>query len=691
MAMDSFYNRELSWLDFNRRVLQEAEDPTVPLMQRLRFLGIFSNNNDEFIKVRLARLLRQAKNAKTEKTVLPGGHTYDELVTLIDKDINAGQQRFTKTYERILEEMVTEGVQVVNETELSEEQILFCRAYFLEVINRRIAPLFLNKNVQLPFLPDNGIYFAVCMESDKKKKNRYAILQVPVTPSCPRFVKLPTENGRQDVILQDDIIRLCLGDIFFMFTYDRIQAFMFKFLRDASLNLESGFDKSLLEKMEEGLEQRMRGKPVRLIYDSQMPEELAQLLAVKLKLKKGETEPGRRYHMLRDLMKFPVIRKELEANSSPPLTHPDIAPNSSIFQRISQKDILLAFPYQSFDHVIDFLREAAISPSVESIHITLYRLAADSRVLTALTSAAKNGKKVTAYVELMARFDEEHNVSVIDTLQHAGVLLIHATPALKIHSKLILVQCKRHKNLTPGYVYVGTGNFNEDTAKIYSDFGLLTANSAFVDDARSVFTFLGNMHYRFSCKKLLVSPFDMRKQIGKLVANEIVHAKNGKPAHIWIKCNSITDIKIARMLYHAARHGVEIRLIVRSACIVQAQTPGLSENIRAISIVDKYLEHARLWLFCNDGDETLYISSADMMTRNLDRRVEVAAPILDKKLKKDLRRFFEIQWSDTIKARNLASLAANSYVRMSAEPKTRAQEQLYSFYASRVTKGQNEF
>ena len=690
MTMDSFYNRELSWLDFNRRVLQEAEDRTVPLMQRLRFLGIFSNNNDEFIKVRLARLLRQAKNTKTEKTPLPGGHTCDQLVTLIDKDINVGQQRFTKIYERILEEMAAEGIHVINETELNEEQTQFCRAYFLEVISRRIVPLFLNKNVQLPFLPDNGVYFAVCMESDKKKKNRYAILQVPVTTSCPRFVKLPSEKGRQDVILQDDIIRLCLGDIFFMFTYDRIQAFMFKLLRDASLNLESGFDKSLLEKMEEGLEQRLRGKPVRFIYDRQMPEELAQLLAVKLKLKKGEIEPGRRYHMLRDLMKFPVIRKELEANSTPTLTHPDIALNSSIFQRISQKDILLAFPYQSFDHVIDFLREAAISPSVESIHITLYRLAADSRVVTALTSAAKNGKKVTAYVELLARFDEVHNVSIIDALQHAGVLLIHATPALKIHSKLILVQCKDHKSSTPGYVYVGTGNFNEDTAKIYSDFGLLTANAAFVEDARAVFNFLGNMHYRFRCKKLLVAPFDMRKQIGKLIANEITHAKEGKPAHIWIKCNSITDVKIARLLYHASRQGVEIRLIVRSACIVRPQIPNLSENIRAISIVDKYLEHARLWLFCNDGNETVYISSSDMMTRNLDRRVEVAAPILDKKLKKDLRRFFEIQWSDTIKARNLASFASNSYVRASEEPEIRAQEELHSFYANQITKERNE-
>ena len=690
MTMNSLYNRELSWMAFNRRVLQEAEDRSVPLMQRLRFLGIFSNNNDEFIRVRLARLLRQAQNPRAGMILQPGGYTCQELICLIDKDISAGQQRFTKIYENILGEMARAGIHVINEKGLNDQQVQFCRSYFLEVISRRIVPLFLNKRVMLPFLPDNGIYFAVCMEAGRTKKKRYAILQVPVTASCPRFVCLPSPEGRQDVILQDDIIRLCLDDIFFMFPHDRIQAFMFKLLRDASLNLDNDLDKSLLKKMEEGLEQRMRGKPVRFIFDREMPEELAQLLAAKLKLKKGEMEPGRRYHMLRDLMKFPVINKGLEVQPAPPFTHPEIKPNSSIFQRIQEQDILLAFPYHSFDHVIDFLREAAISPSVESINISLYRLAADSRVVTALTSAAKNGKKVTAYVELLARFDEEHNVSIIDTLQRAGVVVIHATPALKIHCKLILVQCKEHKGVTPGYVYIGTGNFNEDTAKIYSDLALLTANRAFGDDARSVFTFLSNMHHRFGCKHLLVSPFDLRTQLGKRIANEVANAKKGKAAKIWIKCNSITDVKIAKQLYHAGRQGVDVRLIVRGSCIVKPQVPGLSENIRAVSIVDKHLEHARLFIFCNGNDELVYIASADLMTRNLDRRVEVAAPILDKKLKKQLQSFFQIQWTDTTKARNLASLAANAYVQNEEGPEVRAQEALYTFFASRQAGENNE-
>lgn len=680
--MDSFYNRELGWLAFNRRVLQEAEDRSVPLMQRLRFLGVYSNNNDEFIKVRLAKLIHMARKSSSKNTRLPGGYTAQELIGLIDQDISAGQRKFTEIYERILEEMARGGIHVTDETGLDEEQTQFCREYFLGVVSRRVVPLFLHKTLRLPFLPDNGIYFAVCMEPGKEHKKRFAILQVPVNRSCPRFVTLPSRPGRHDVILLDDIIRLCLDDIFFMFSYERIQAFMFKLVRDASLTLDNGLDKSVLKKMEEGLEQRMRGKPVRFIYDRKMPEELTHMLISKLKLKDGEIEPGRRYHMLRDLMAFPVIRQDLEAARTPFLTHPGITPCASIFQTINRQDILLAFPYHGFDHVIDFLREAAISPKVVSIHITLYRLASDSRVVTALTSAAKNGKKVTAYVELLARFDEERNVNIIDTLQDAGVEVIHASPKLKIHSKLILVQCRDRRNETRNYVYVGTGNFNEDTARIYSDFGLLTSDKAFVSDARAVFTFLGNMHHRFSCKKLLVSPYDMRRQMGTLIANEIRNAKKDRDAYIWIKCNNITDEKMADMLYHAGRNGVAVRLIVRSSCIVKPGVPNLSENIRAISIVDKYLEHARLMIFCNDGDEKVYISSADLMTRNLDRRVEVAAPVQDKRLKKEIKRFFEIQWSDNTKARDLASLDANCYVPAGDPVRVRAQEALYDYYAN---------
>ena len=685
-SLNSFSNRDLSWLAFNRRVLQEAEDQTVPLMQRLRFLGIYSNNNDEFIKVRLANLMRLDRNAKTKKLVLPGKYTPREVISLINQDVNTTQQKFTEIYECLLAEMAKAKIFVIDETKLNTEQNQFCRKYFLDVVSRRLLPLFLHKTMRLPFLPDTGVYFAVCLESGATGKKRFAILQTPVNSSCPRFVELPSKKGQHDIILLDDIIRLCLDDIFFMFKYERATAYMFKLLRDASLSLENGLHKSLVEKMEKGLEERMHGRPVRFIYDREMPEELVRTLVSKLALKPWAVEPGRRYHMMRHLMSFPVIRKDLEVSNTPPLLHPGLPPFSSIFQTVGAKDILLAFPYQTFVHVIDFLREAAISPKVKSIFITLYRVAADSKIVTALLSAAKNGKKVTVYVELLARFDEERNVSVIDILQEAGVTVLHGTPELKIHSKLILVQGKSGTAGSGDYVYVGTGNFNEDTAKIYSDFGLLTSDPTIVSDARSIFTFLSNMHHRFECRKLLVSPFTLRQSLKKLMDNEIKNAKKGREAYIRIKCNGITDEKMAKHLYQAGKNGVSVRLIVRGPCIIKPQVPGLSENIQGISIIDKYLEHARLFIFCNGGKETMYIASADLMTRNLDRRVEVAAPILDKNLKEELKTFFEIQWSDTTKARDLASADLTSYVHREGAPTVRAQEALYDYYVNDVNR-----
>jgi polyphosphate kinase len=682
--MDSLYNRELSWLAFNRRVLQEAEDPGVPLIQRLRFLGIYSNNNDEFIKVRFANLVRMAQSGKAKNAVLSGGYKPNALLDLIDNEVRAAQRLFTKIYKQVLGEMADEGIHVLDETMLNWEQRQFCRSYFRDVVSPGIVPLFLRKTLRVPFLPDTEIYHAVCMESGDARKNLYAILRIPVNNGCPRFIQIPPAAGKHSIIFLDEIIRICLDDIFFMFNYERIRAFTFKLVRDANLSLDDDPYKSFLAKMEAGLEQRMRGKPVRLIYDQEMPDDLLRTLISRLKLKQSALEPGRRYHMMRDLMKFPVIHGDLEARRAPALQHPKLTPFSSIFRKIDRRDILLVFPYQSFNHVIDFLREAAISPKVKSIHIPLYRLPADSKIVTALVSAAQNGKKVVAYVELFARFDEQHNVSVIDALQEAGVQVIHSSSALKIHCKLILVQYNEPKHSSKSYAYIGTGNFNEDTAKVYSDIGIMTANESFTDDARSIFMFLNNMHHRFACKRLFVSPYNLRKSFVKLIEGEIDAAKKGKEAHIWIKCNSLTDEKISLLLYKASQHGVEVRLIVRGACCVRPRVPGLSENIRAISIVDNYLEHARLMFFGNKGDEAIYISSADLMTRNLDRRVEIAAPVLDKRLREELRCFFETQWADNIKARDLALPGENSYISAVGAAPLRAQTALYALYANRA-------
>ncbi|MDR1945785.1 MAG: polyphosphate kinase 1 [Desulfovibrio sp.] len=680
--MDDFYNRELSWLAFNRRVLQEAGDKSVPLFQRLRFLGIYSNNNDEFVKVRVANLVRIEKDKREKNRILSGGYRAKDLLSTITGEIDEAQKKFSRIYEQILSEMAALGIHMVDETMLNGEQEQFCRTYFLETVSRRIIPLFLRKTVPIPFLPDHEIYLGVCMKSKKTSKNNFAILQIPVGNSCPRFIQLPSVDKRCDIIFQDDIIRLCLKDIFFMFSYDSIQAFTFKLIRDASLTLDDDLSKSLLEKMEKGLGRRLHGKPVRLIYDREMPDDLLRTLASKLKLKENELQAGGRYHMMRDLIMFPVLRRELESPPMPPQLHPDIVPFSGIFKKTARKDILLAFPYQTFTHVIDFLRESAVDPKVESIHITLYRTAPESKVVTALVSAAQNGKKVVAFIELMARFDEEHNADIVDELQKAGIQVIHGVPSLKVHCKLLLVRRRESAGNCRGYVYIGTGNFNEATAKIYSDFGLLTSDKDFAADARTIFSFLVTMHKRFVCKKLLTSPYFLRRELKNLINREIKNAKEGKHAYIYIKCNNITDEKIINHIYKAGMNGVDIRIIVRSSCCLYINKPSLSDNIKAVSIVDNFLEHARLMIFCNNDDIDVYISSADLMTRNLDRRLEIAAPILDRQLKKELKYFFDIQWSDNVKARDLAVAGENAYVRNSGGTPVRSQAVLYEHYRS---------
>lgn len=670
-------NRDLSWLTFNERVLQEAQDKSVPLMQRLRFLGIFSNNQDEFIKVRVANIVRlsQIKGKKTPR--FSGGYTGRELLPLVNAGVYAGQKKFVHTYTEVLDEMEQQGIYVINEKQLSRKQKQFCRDYFSSVVSQRLVPLILKKTTQIPFLQDNNIYHAVKMTSGKNCKNpRYAIIQIPVSSSCPRFIVLPSVKDRNDIIFLDDIIRLCLDEIFFMFNYKYISAYTFKLMRDAQLTLDDDISKSLIEKMEDGLQNRLHGQPVRLIYDKEMPDDLLDIIATKLRLKGNEgLDAGGRYHLMRDLMKFPKVRPDLESKSPEPLQHPDIKPFSSILKVISRKDILLNYPYHTFNHFIDFLREAAIDPKVESIYITLYRVAERSKVINALINAAKNGKKVVVLLELLARFDEEQNVEYSELLQKEGIKVIHGANGLKVHSKLVLVERKDR-----GYAYIGTGNFNESTAQIYGDFGLFTSNSQIVADAAAVFDFLLNTHKHFSFKQLMISPYYMREQFETLIKQEIKNAQSGKKAYIYAKFNSLTDEDMISLLYKASQAGVEIRLIVRGACCLQPQVKDQSENIRVISIVDKYLEHARLAIFHNNGDENIYIMSADWMTRNLDRRVEVGTPILDKKIKETLKEFFNIQWSDNEKARDLTIFGSNEYVEKGDNQSCRSQMTLYDFY-----------
>lgn len=670
-------NRELSWLAFNDRVLQEACDPTVPLMQRLRFLGIFSNNQDEFIKVRLAGLMRLTASKLKSGRRLSGGYLPADLLRLVSEKIHQNQQITANIFKGLTREMEACGIRVVNETQLTAEQDRFCREYFGRVVSMRLVPLMIQKNRPIPHLLDNPIYLGVKM--GKGPGSRYAVIRIPVSRDCPRFVRLPSRPDLFDIIFVDDIIRLCLGDIFFMFGYDRISAHTFKIMRDAELVLDDDISTSLVEKMEAGLEKRLQGSPVRLVYDDEMPDDLLNLLLKKLNIERGQVAAGGRYHMMRDLMKFPAVRPDLEEQRTPPLPHPDIAPFSSLLKVIRQKDVLLNYPYHTFNHLVDFLREAAIDPKVSSIFITLYRTAERSKIISTLVNAARNGKNVVALVELMARFDEEQNVDNVETLQKAGVKVLDGIRDLKVHGKLVLVE-RREGRRRQGYAYLGTGNFNETTAALYGDLGLFTTQTDIVADTRSIFKFLLTTHHHFNCRHLLAAPYFMRGQIEKMIHREITAARQGRPAYIHLKCNTLTDERMVRLLYKAGQAGVEIRLIVRGACCLMPGVPGLSENIRAVSIVDKFLEHSRLFFFGAGGQEKVYISSADWMTRNLDKRLETAAPILDDAIRRTLRDFFDLQWADNVKARDLAHMGRNTYVTGDPGRKLRSQAAVYEYY-----------
>lgn len=679
MNKSNFVNRELSWLQFNERVMQEAQDESVPLIQRLRFLGIFSNNLDEFFKVRVASLSRLVELGSKPAKRLAGDLTPMELMTEISEKVIILQESFFKVYDSLLEELSKQGIKVINETQLNENQIAFLRDYFLETVSPQIVPISLYKSRgKLPLLTDDIIYLAV--EMVKKNKSTYSILELPVSKTIPRFIVLPSPEGETHIVFLDDVIRLNLDEIYFMFDFDSIRAFTFKFTRDAEMTLDDDISKSSLEKMEEGLEARSKGRPVRFVYDRDMPEDLLKLLLRKLGLKLGDNiNSSGRYHQMRDLMKFPRIAKDLEYTIPKEVQHHKIKPFTSIINIIRQKDVLLSFPYHSFNHLIDFLREAAIDPKVEEIYVTLYRVADRSKVINALINAVKNGKIVTVLVELLARFDEENNIHWTELLQMSGVRVINGVDGLKVHSKTILVR-RREGGLLRGYTYIGTGNLNESTSKIYTDLGLLTSHQGIAEDAIMVFDFLQKNHRRFDSKHLLVSPYSMRKPFEKMINREIRNAKVGKDAFIYLKLNSLVDEKMIELLYKASKAGVKIKLIVRGANGLKVGVKGLSENIEGISIVDMYLEHSRIAIFCNDSDMEVYIMSADWMVRNFDRRVEVGTPIYDTKIRRVLLDMFNVEWNDNVKARDLSSGERNLYVRNNLPP-CRSQMALYDYFA----------
>jgi polyphosphate kinase len=668
-------NRELSWLAFNDRVLQEAEDETVPLIERIKFLGIYSNNRDEFFRVRVATLKRIVKHQKKAEGLM--GEHPKRLLDKIQKIVIEQQNKFERTYQAIISSLEKHNIFIINEKQLNTEQEHFVREYFREKVMPSLFPIMLDHASSFPYLKDKSGYLIIKLgRNSKTKKSKYALIEVP-TETLSRFVVLPKDKENNYIILLDDVIRVCLEEIFPNFEHDYIEAYNIKLTRDAEIDIDNDLSKSLLEKLSKGLKDRKKGQPVRLVYDGQIAPDMLDFIMKKIKLRKEDNPiPGGRYHNFKDFISFPNIgAAELSYKKQAPLKHPDLADQANLFKVIRKKDVLLTYPYQSYEHIVDLLREASIDPKVQSIKITLYRVAKNSNIVKALINAVKNGKDVTAVVELQARFDEEANIYWSDKLQEEGAKVIYGVPGLKVHSKMFLITRKEAGKIHQ-YAHIGTGNFNGDTSRIYTDHTLLTANKHLTEEVEKVFTFYSDNTKPGNYKHLLVSPFFMRKRIVQLINREIRNAKNGNKASIILKLNNLVDPGLIKKLYEASSHGVQIKLIIRGICSLVAGVKGLSDNIEAISIIDKFLEHSRVFIFYNNGEEKYFLSSADWMTRNLDHRSEVAVPVYDNRLQQQIRKMIYILWSDNTKARILGSKQDNEY-RRNDSPKVRAQESIY--------------
>jgi polyphosphate kinase len=680
--MDSeevFINREISWLSFNERVLQEAQDPNVPLFERIRFIGIFSNNLDEFFRVRVAAVRRMVDFGRDEENLL-GPQTPKELHDQIQEIVIRQQGKVQEVFAGILDELKKEDIYIVNEKQLTHSQGVLIRKYFQEKVLPNLVPIMLSKKASFPYLRDRSVYLSVKLSSTSKADDfAYSLIRIP-SRSVSRFFVLPASGSKKYIILLDDIIRYCFNDLFFYFDYDKYEAFTLKVTRDAEIDIDDDISKSFIEKMEDGVKKRKTGRPVRVIYDREMPDDLLKFILKKMKIEDQENAvAGGRYHNHKDYMDFPEIGKPHHYYPKlPPFRHKDLLIHTSILKSLRRKDIMLHYPYQKFDHFIDLLREAAIDPLVDEIGITIYRVAPDSKVVNALLNAIRNGKKVTVVIELQARFDEENNIFWSGKLQEEGANLINGITGLKIHCKLAWIKRQEDGGFR-NYAYIGTGNFHEGTARIYADDGLLTSDPRLADEVANVFEFFKHNYKHFKYNHLVVSPFQMRKVFLKLIRNEMKNAKAGKEAWIILKMNSLIDPEMMLKLYEAAQAGVKLKLIIRGIFGMKTGITGLSENIEGISIVDKYLEHSRIFVFANNGDQRYFISSADWMTRNLNRRIEVAVPIYDTEIQRELMEMLLIQLKDNSKARILDQDLQNNYQRIYPGLKFRAQEDYYNY------------
>jgi polyphosphate kinase len=677
-----YINRDISWLAFNARVLQEASDPATPLIERLRFLGIFSNNLDEFFRVRYAHVKRlNFVTAAASKEEL-WGLDPAKLLKDINKIVKAQQTQAQEIYDQLIEELAQKQVRVVDEKGLTANQKDFVREYFKTKVSPTVFILILDQVKEFPYLRDKSIYLAVRIKH--KDQKTYALIELP-TEIIGRFIELP-KYGSKYLMYLDDLIRYNLDYIFFNYKYDRLDAHTIKITRDAEMDIDNDVSKSSIEIISKGLKNRKEGDPVRFVYDREIPQDILDHLFGKISIDNYDSLiAGGRYHNKKDLISFPGTGdKELEFERMEPVNHPHLDLNKSIINVIRDRDVLLFLPYHTFSYLIRFLREAAIDPHVVSIKITLYRLASQSRIISALINAAKNGKEVTVVIELQARFDEENNIEWTNKLRAEGVIVISGVQGLKVHSKVCLVTRREGKRLAR-YAAVGTGNFNENTSRFYTDYFLMTAHKGITREVADLFEFFKANYLVFDYKHLIVSPHYTRNRFCELVDQEIENAKKGLQASIFLKMNSLNDRQMIDKLYEANSYGVRIRLLVRGICSLIPGEPGLSEHIEARSILDRYLEHSRVYVFDNGGKPKYYLSSADWMTRNLDYRVEVTTPVYDKQIQRELQDHIDILWKDNVKARLHGRSLENAYYRH-AGPRIRSQIDMYEYVRKQLMK-----
>lgn len=677
-----YINREISWLSFNARVLQESADETVPLIERLRFVGIFSNNLDEFFKVRYATVKRIVEAGKKGRKAL-GVYAADELLDKITRIVIQQQEESLSIIHNIHSKLKDQGIYIIKENEVHfPEHSEFIKTFFMEKVSPALVTIMLNEDIDLPRIQDLEAYLTVTMKNSSTKKTLHALVEIP--SELDRFVVLPQVDGIDYIMILDDLIRYNLESVFSIFEYDEISAHMIKITRDAELDLESDLGKSFIEKLSKSVKGREDAEPVRFVHDQSINQDTLKFLLEKLGIENTDSIiPGGRYHNRKDYMGFPSLgRTDLLYATQKPLPINNISLNDSMFKKVAEKDFLQYTPYHTFAYVIKFLREAALDPKIKTIKITIYRLAKLSHVASALINAAKNGKDVTVQIELRARFDEESNMRYANQMQDEGIKLIFGVPGLKVHSKVCVIE-RLEAGRLKRYGFISTGNFNGKTAKIYTDYTLFTANKQILKDLSKLFNFFDTNYIVNTYQHLIISPHYAKNTFYRLIDNEIKKVKNGQKGYIRLKLNSISNYSIIDKLYAASEAGVKIDMIIRGVCCLIPGVKGMSENINLISIVDKFLEHPRVLIFGEEGEEKVYISSSDWMTRNLDNRVEVTCPIYDEDVKKEIIDTFTICWNDNVKAREITASQDNAY-RINDKAPLRSQFATYDYYLNKL-------